>query len=180
MNFMRRVCFASGLGLLLMAGPMPTAAFAQSAEDARIRATLLGLQQEFAEPLVEVTPELLGLQEELVAALLLEWHGMQEQTRVGVRTMEDAVSSEQNYYRELETLEVMKARLNSTAISEREILKIRIAVRSDALVSVKEDSALARDRFNVGEVTFTDVAAMRARVLKATIMLEALKRASGQ
>lgn len=171
---------ASGLALLLTAGSMVAPASAQSASDAKIRAALASLQHEFAEPLVEVTPELLRLQQDLVEALRAELDGVGEEARKGQRNTEDILAVVQIYYGELETLKVMTARSKSKSISEKELLKIRIAVRSDALAIFKESIEQAKSRFNAGEVTSTDVAAAKAAGLKAEIMIETLKQAAGK
>jgi hypothetical protein len=175
MNFI-----ASGLVLLLTAGSFVMPASAQSAKDARITAALAGMQHEFAEPLVEVTPELLRLQQNLVEALRAELDGVREEARTGQRNTEDILAMLQIYYRELETLQVLTARSKSKSISEKELLKIRIAVRSDALAVLKESIEQTKNRFNVGEVTSTDVAAAKAAALKAEIMIETLKQAAGK
>jgi hypothetical protein len=176
----RCVCLASGLALVLMAGPMPMSASAQSARDAKTRAALLALQGEFAEPLVEVTPDLLRLQQQLVEARRAETDGARKEQLIGQRTWREVGPIEQNYYRELEILQVMTARLNNKSISEKDLLKIRIAVRATALASLKKESEVAQDRFQGGEVTPVDIAGIKATELKAEIMLEALKRAAGK
>jgi hypothetical protein len=175
MNFI-----ASGLILLLTAGLMMTPASAQSAKDDRIKAALVGLQHEFAEPLVEVTPELLRLQQDLVEALHDELGGVREEARVGQRKTEEILAMVQIYYGELETLRVMTARSKNKSIAEKELLKIRIAVRSDALAVLKGSIEQTKNRFNVGEVTSTDVAAAKAAAFKAEIMIETLKQAAGK
>jgi hypothetical protein len=157
---------------------MVTPASAQSARDAKIRAALVGLQHEFAEPLVEVTPELLRLQQDLVEALRDELGGVREEAWVDQRKTEEILAMVQMYYGELETLQVMTARSKSKSISEKELLKIRIAVRSDALAILKDSIEQTKNRFNVGEVTSTDVAAAKAAASKAEIMIETLKQAA--
>jgi hypothetical protein len=179
MNFMRCGYLASGLALLLTVGPMATPAAAQSAKDARIRAALAGLH-EFVEPLVEVRPELLRLQQDLVETLRAELDGVRMLARTGQRSTEDILAVVQIYYGELETLQVITARSKSKSISEKELFKLRIAVRSNALAVLKEIIEQTKDRYNVGEVTSADVAAAKAAALKAEIMIEPLKQAAGK
>jgi hypothetical protein len=175
MSIMCRVYLASGLGLALMAASMPVSASAQMANDGDIRPAVLGLP-EFVETLAEITPELLHLQQEVVEARRIQLEGTRQQYRVGQRALEGVYEAEQAYYKELESLRLMTARSNNNSISEKELLKIRIAVKSEALASLKDLGESVKDRFSVGEVTRVDISEIKAKVLKAEIMLEALKR----
>jgi hypothetical protein len=181
MRFMRRVCLASGLasllGLVLMAD-LTQPASAQSVRDDRIRASLLG-QQEFIETVAEITPELLRLQKELVekrdAALNLAKRALE--SGAGPRDFSDI---EQSYYRELETLEVMTARARNKSISGKEILRIKVKVRSKAVDSLKEYvSALRRESEN-GFVGTDAVVAAEANALRAEVVLTAMMQAAGE
>jgi hypothetical protein len=170
------VCLLSAI--LLLAAPAP--ASAQSAADDRLRLALLGLQQEFAATLHEITPALLKLQKELVDQLRGHFVGVEEEERVGRRTMQDLELASEAYFRELELLQVMEARSGNRSISDKELLKIRIETRSQALSYLQRHSKFAVDRHRVGEITRTDVAMAKARALKAEVMLEALKSAAGE
>ena len=98
---------------------------------------------------------------------------------MGQRTSKEIVTLEQVYFRELEALRVMTARWNNKSISERELLKIRVAVRSEALIVLQRHVGQVQSRFVTGEVTRVDVEGAKAAALKAEIMLEALKNAAG-
>lgn len=178
MKFMRRLDLASALGLILAA--IPAFVSAQSARDGETRSALLTLQRELAEPLIDVTPALLNLQEELVEALRLEADGTREDARRGMRPLIDIVAAEQTYYSELETLQVMKARLKNKSISRRELLKIRIAVISDLLATLQEALRRTRDRYAIGEVTKTEIVKIQAAIVKTRVMTEALMQAAGK
>jgi hypothetical protein len=173
------LCLASGL-LLLAPGPIAPPASAQSADQEKLQAALLGLRQELPETLVKITPQLLGLQKALVESLHVRLAGVQEDEKVGQRTLEEVSEAQLAYLKELEALRVMEARSGKTAVSERDLLKIRIEVRTEALSYLKRLSQSVEDRAKVGEVTHSDVAAARAVALKAEIMLEALKSAVGE
>ncbi len=140
-----------------------------------VRAVLLG-QQEFVETMADVTPELLRLQEELVKTLRAGFESAQDQFRQG--TEMDFTDIAQTYYKELEALQIMKARLNKKSISGKEILKIQIAVRSDALASLKQYSTFLQEMFQAGTASSRKVGEAKAKVLKAEIMLMVLKHAT--
>jgi outer membrane protein TolC len=177
---MRYVAFASGLCLVLMASPLAWSVSAQSARPAELTGALLGLQNEFPDSLHRITPELLRLQQQLIESVRIELVGVRDEERVGQRTLKEIVALEQVYFRELESLRVMTARWNNKSISERELLKIRIAVRSEALTVLQRHAAQVQSRFVTGEVTRVDLEGAKAAMLKAEIMLEALKNAAGE
>ena len=177
---MRYVAFASGLCLVLMASPLARSVSAQSARPAELTGALLGLQNEFPDSLHRITPELLRLQQQLVESVRIELVGVRDEERVGQRTSKEIVVLEQVYFRELESLRVMTARWNNKSISERELLKIRIAVRSEALTVLQRHAAQVQSRFVTGEVTRVDLEGAKAATLKAEFMLEALKNAAGE
>jgi hypothetical protein len=153
---------------------------AQSARPAELTGALLGLQNEFPDSLHRITPELLRLQQQLIESVRIELVGVRDEERVGQRTLKEIVALEQVYFRELESLRVMTARWNNKSISERELLKIRIAVRSEALTVLQRHAAQVQSRFITGEVTRVDLEGAKAAMLKAEIMLEALKNAAGE
>jgi hypothetical protein len=155
-------------------------AFAQSAKNEKIEAALLSLQHESPATLQKITPELLGLQKELANTLNTRVEGLREEFRIGQRTVEDVASAVEVYFRELETLKVMAARASKKSVSEGELLSIRIETRSTALSYLREFLRQTEDRFTIGEVTPSDVAVMRARSLKAEIMLKALQGAAAK
>ncbi len=128
MKFMRRLDLASALGLILAA--IPAFVSAQSARDGETRSALLTLQHELAEPLIDVTPALLNLQEELVKTLRLAADGTREDARIGLRPSLEIVGAEQTYYSELETLQVMRARSNNRSISQSLSGKIMLDCRA--------------------------------------------------
>ena len=170
---LRRAFFCSS-----QPGPIAPRASAQSADQEKLRSALLGLRQEFPETLVKMTPQLLGLQKELVESLRVRLAGVQEDEKVGQRSLEEVFEAQLAYLRELEALRVMEARGGKTSVSERDLLRIRIEVRTEALSHLKKLSQSVADREKVGEVTHSDVAAASAVALKAEIMLEALKAAA--
>jgi outer membrane protein TolC len=171
---------ASTFLLLLTASSVPPPASAQTAGEDKITPALLSLRQELPETLVKITPELLGAQKQLVEALRLGLEGVRDEERVGQRTVEDVFVAELAYFRELEALKVMEARRDKDSISERELLKVRLEVRSEALSVLKQISRHVEGRHRVGEVTRTDVELTKAAALKAEIMLQALKSAAGE
>jgi hypothetical protein len=161
-----------------MAGLAPTAS-AQSTKDDGIRPALLS-QQEFIETLADITPELLHLQQEVVNTLSTDLEDSKNRRQTGALTIDSYTDTEQSYYRELESLQIMKARLDNKSISAKKILKIRIAVRSDALASLKRLSESVKESRMAGTAGVREVAAAEVKVLKAEIVLEALKRAAGE
>src|SRR5262245_33955656 len=166
--------------LSFMAGAIAPLAFAQSARPSELTSAMLGLQHEFPETLHKITPELLSLQQRLIDELRLQKQGTEEEERVGQRTAEEVLAVSEVYFRELETLRVIAALSSRKGISDREILKVRIEVRSEALAFLKRFSQYTEQRFNAGEVLRTDLARMKVRALKAEIMLEALKGSAGR
>jgi outer membrane protein TolC len=180
MSSMRYVGLACGVCLLLGASPIPAPAFAQSAREAKLTSALLGLHGELVEALAEITPELLRLQEDLVNALRVQLNGAREDERVAVRTHDEVSAVERAYFSEQECLDVMTARFKNKAISDKEILRIRIAVRSKAVASLKDHVEYLTTRYAAGEVTRSDIEAARIRALKEEISLEAMKYAAGE
>src|SRR5262245_27760791 len=79
------------------------------------------------------TPALLLLQKELVDTLSSELEGLVNEERVGQRQIEDLVEAAEIYFIELEIQQVMEARSSKSAISEKELLKVRLETRSKAL-----------------------------------------------
>ena len=71
------------LGFLLTTSPSPPPASAQSVGEDRLRPALLGLQQEFAATLHEITPALLKLQKELVEQLRVQMAGVRRKNGLG-------------------------------------------------------------------------------------------------
>jgi hypothetical protein len=178
MTNMRYLGAVSGLCLLALAGPFAPGALAQSGEQRDIATALLTQQHDLAEPLLEVTPSLLSLQQSLVDTLRAKMEGFEEQERVGQRTLSDYLVAKQAYLQELETLQVMEARSKNKSISSAELLKIRIRARGEALSNLNEAVSEAERRYNVGELTRSDVNDAKAQVLQAEIRLEALKQAA--
>jgi hypothetical protein len=172
------ICLASGFFLLLAAGPIAPPASAQSAGEEKLRSALLGLRNEFPETLVKITPQLLRLQKELVENLRIQLAGVREGEKVRQQSIEEVVEAQLAYLKELEALRVMDARSGNASASEKDLLKIRIEVRTEALSYLKKLSQSVEERVKVGNVTTSDVAAARASALKAEIMLEALKAAA--
>jgi hypothetical protein len=168
------ICLASGLILLLATGPLAPSAAAQSAGEEKLRSALLGLQHEFPDTVVEITPKMLSLQKEVVQNLGISL----QYAKADVATAEDLLRAQLAYLREVEALRVMEARSSKTPVSEKELLKIRIEIRSDALSHLKRYSQTVQVRAEVQEMTAGDVAAARAAALKAEIALEALKAAA--
>jgi hypothetical protein len=175
----RAMLAAASACLLLAPDAVAPPASAQSPEPSGLTGALLGLHREFPETLHKITPELLRLQEELVGELRTLEAGTREEERTGLRTIEDVIDVTEHYFRELEALLVMTARSRQESITDREILGIRIDVRSQVLAALKRDSEATKDRFAVGEVTNTDLARTKARALKAEMVLEALRNAAG-
>jgi hypothetical protein len=181
MSATRYVALAPALCLALSQAHMPAPASAQSAaRPAELTAALLGLQHEFPETLHKITPELLSRQQQLVESLRIYEEGVRDEARVGQRTMQDVISATEAYFRELEILKVMAARTRNKSISDKEILRIRIETRAEALLYLQNDARRLQDRFTVGEVTRVDIELAKARELKAEIMLEALRNAAGE
>jgi hypothetical protein len=170
---------AASAALLFASNEVAPPACAQSVKPADLRGALMGQHHEFPETLHKITPELLRLQEQLVDELGILQAGIREEERVGQRPNEDVIKATEDYFQELEALQVMSARSREQSITEQEILGIRIAVRSRALAVFKSHSEATKDRVAVGEATTTDYARAKARVLKTEIMLEALKNAAG-
>jgi hypothetical protein len=166
------VGLASGLGLILILHLTPAAS---ARTDDTVRALLLGAP-EFIE--THVTPGMLRLQQELVDTLSQELDYKERQVTTGIVRPENLSNIVQAYYRELETSKIIQARLHKKSISGKEILKIRITVRSDALDSLKKHSESAQRSYAMGVASVIDIAAVKAEVLKAEIMLRALRRAA--
>jgi hypothetical protein len=70
--------------------------------------------------------------------------------------------------------------LKNKSISGREILKIQIAVRSDALHSLKNYSKSMQARFSAATETDGDIKAAKAKTLRAEIVLKALKHTASE
>jgi hypothetical protein len=172
------ICLACGLLLLLAAGPFASSASAQSAEEEKLRGALLGLHRDFPEALVKITPRLLSLQRQLVEQHRLQVAAVKEDESIGKPGVAEIGAALLPYMRELETLKIMEARNKSPSISEKEILKIRIEMRSRALSVFKELRAEVEASVKAGEAGKGELAAARAAVLKAEIVLEAMKAAA--
>jgi len=169
---------ASSLLLVVAAGPIAPLASAQSAEEEKLRAAFLGLRQEFPETLVKITPQLLSLQKQLVEQLRIQLAAVKEDEKAGKLGLAELAEAQLPYLRELETLRVMEARSSNPSISEKEVLKMRIEIRSEALSYLKKLSQQAEASSKVGDMTFADVAVAKATALRAEIALEALKAAA--
>ena len=117
---------AASVCLLFATNEVAPPASAQSGKPADLTGALMGLHHEFPETLHKITPELLRLQQQLVDELGILQAGTREEERVGQRTIEDVINVTEYYFRELEALQVMTARSRKEAVTEHEILEIRI------------------------------------------------------
>lgn len=165
-------------GALVFLNSLAPSVFAQSSDTQKIEAALLSLQRELPATLHKITPELLGLQKKLVDTLRARVDKVRDEQRLGQRTIEDVADALEVAFRELETLRVMAARADKESISEKELLDIRVETRSKALEYLQEFVRQTDDRLSVGEVTESEADAMRARALKAEIMLKVLQDAA--
>lgn len=155
---------------------MPEAVSAQSAS----RSALLTLRQEFAEPVGEVTPALLHAQEELVRARRRAVDLMEEQVKTGAQILLNVLAAQVAYYRELETLEVMQAISKKRSISQKELVKIRLTVRSQLITQLVDMLNVTKRNFVNGTATDLDVVEAEALVLKARVGIAALNAAAGR
>jgi hypothetical protein len=123
----------------------------------------------------------LARQKALVESLHAYLGGVRDEEKVGQRSVYEIMEAEKEYSVELETLRAMEACKAAGKENPRgKILQARVKSASDHLAALKSWQSATEDRFQVGEVTNTDVALVRAVALKAEIRLATLKREAGQ
>jgi hypothetical protein len=123
----------------------------------------------------------LDMQKTLVETLQVYVKGVREEERVGQRTVQEVQEAEEEYFIELETQRAMEA-CNAAGKStpRAKVLEARLKTASDYLMMVKEQETATADRFQVGEVTRTEVAFAHATTLRAEIRLAELKKEAGK
>jgi hypothetical protein len=132
----------------------------------------------FAEP-NQLNAELLQPQRELVETLRTRSEEMQMEDRVGQADIQDIIYAAEAYFRELEVLQVMEARISNKRVSEKVLLKIRAEVRTKALSYFEDFYSGTQARLDLGEIKKSDFTATKAAMLNARIKLETLKSAGG-
>jgi hypothetical protein len=122
----------------------------------------------------------LATQKALVDVLQVHVEGVREEERVGQRTVREVLDAEEEYFIELETQRAMEAcSAGGKSTPRAKVLEARLKTASDYLKLVKQQESATADRFQVGEVTRTEVAFARATALRAEIRLKALKQEAG-
>jgi hypothetical protein len=116
-------------------------------------------------------------QKALVEALDTHVKGLLEEERIGQRTVSEVLIAYEEYHDAAELFNVMKkCGTDKGATGRRELLKVRIQAASQRQALYRELVKTVTDRWQVGEVTKTDVAGVQARALKAEIRLQTLER----
>lgn len=123
----------------------------------------------------------LATQKALVESMQLHLKGVHEEERVGQRSVYEVMEAEEAYAEELEILRAMEACTAAGKGTPRsKVLQSRVKSASDYLATLKSWENATEDRFNVGEVTRTDVALVHALALRAEIRLATLKEEAGK
>jgi hypothetical protein len=123
----------------------------------------------------------LALQKALVESLHAHTRGVQEEERVGQRSMFEVMEAEEEYAEEQETLRAMEAcTAAGNGSPRRKVSQARVKSASDYLATLKSWQTATEDRFQVGEVTRTDVALVNALAIRAEIRLTTLKKEAGK
>ena len=123
----------------------------------------------------------LATQKALVESLEAHVRGVREEEKVGQRTVHEVLDAEEEYHVELETQRAMEAcNAGGKSTPRAKVLEVRLKTASDYLEMIKEMEAVTSERFQVGEVTETEVAFARASTLRAEIRLKALKQEAGK